>query len=76
MLAKTAQLVRGKDGKERVIIDLAEFQALLDAANEPKHQVPGTKAIVDELRRIFESDDEYVDADDFLARYDAAHDSR
>ena len=76
MVVKSAQLIRGKDGKERVVLDLPEFQALLDAATDSSHQLPSTREIVDELRKIFELGAEYIDVDDFLAQYDAAHNPR
>ena len=73
MVLKSAQLVRSRDGIERVVIDLPEFQALVDAATESKHSPPEAREIIEELRKVFESDDEYIDVDDFLAEYDAAH---
>ena len=54
-------------------IDLAEFQALVDAAAAAEHGLPDTKALISELQSALESPDEYVDADEVLAEYDATH---
>jgi hypothetical protein len=56
-----------------VEIDLAEFQALLDAAATAEHGLPDTKVLISELRSALESAEGYVDADELLAEYDAAH---
>jgi hypothetical protein len=75
MTPKSAQLVRARDGTERVVIDLSEFQALIDAATESKHALPDMTSMIDKLRKVFESNDAYIDVDEFLAEYDAAHDA-
>lgn len=76
MTLKSAKLVRAKDGSERVLLDLAEFQALLDAAKGGDRGLPDVKVVVDGLRSVLGSESEYLDADEFLNRYDAAHDAR
>ena len=58
------------------ILDLAEFQALLDAASMAEHGLPDVKAVVEALRSVLGSESEYMDAGEFLERYDAAHDAR
>ena len=73
---KSVQFVRAKDGTQRVLLDLAEFQALVDAASIAEHGLPDVKSVVDGLRSVLESESDYVDAGDFLDRYDAAHDTR
>jgi hypothetical protein len=74
MTLKSLQFVRGRDGSQRVLLDLAEFQALLDAANAAEYGAPDVKIVVDGLRAVLATDNEYVDAGEFLAGYDAAHD--
>jgi hypothetical protein len=69
----TVQYVRTNDGTERVQIGLAEFQALLDAATIAERGLPDVKALIAELRAALESTEAYIDADEFLAKYDAAH---
>ena len=76
MTLKSVQFVRAKDGTERVVLDLAEFQALLDAANMAEHGLPDVKALIHELRAVLESESEYIDAGEFLDQYDATHDAR
>lgn len=72
MTPKSLQFVRAKDGSERVLLDLAEFQALLDAANIAKHGLPNVRLVVEGLRSALAAHSEYVEADDFLERYDGA----
>ena len=38
--------------------------------------MPDLKEIVDGLRSVLGSESEYMDAEEFLDRYDAAHDAR
>jgi len=72
---KSLQFVRAKDGSEQVLLDLAEFQALLDAASIAEHGLPDVKVVVEGLRSVLATSSEYIDANDFLDRYDAAHDA-
>jgi hypothetical protein len=74
MTLTTVRYVRTKDGAERVELDIAEFQALLDAA-AAESGLADVKVLIAELRAAMESRESYVDADDFLAQYDAAHGS-
>lgn len=76
MTLKSVQFVRAEDGTQRVLLDLAEFQALLDAASVAEHGLPDVKRVLDALRSVLTSESEYVDAGDFLDRYDAAHHAR
>ena len=76
MTLKSVQFVRAKDGTQRVLIDLAEFQALLDAAAAAQHGAPDVGAIIEQLRSVLESESEYIDARAFLDQYDASHDAR
>jgi hypothetical protein len=76
MTLKSVQFVRAKDGTERVVLDLAEFQALLDAAESAKRGPPDVQAVVEQLRTVLASECEYVDAGTFLDEYDAAHHAR
>ena len=46
MTLATMQLVRTKDGTERVLLDLAEFQALVDAASAAEHGLPNVAAVI------------------------------
>lgn len=73
VVLKSVEIVRSKDGTERVVLDLAEFQALLDAASVAEHGLPNVKDVIRELRAVLASGGAYVDADEFLAEYDAAH---
>jgi hypothetical protein len=73
---KSLQFVRAKDGSQQVLLDLAEFQALLDAASIAEHGLPDVKLVVEGLRSVLATSGEYVEVDDFLGRYDAAHDTR
>ena len=74
MTLKSLQFVRSRDGSQRVLLDLAEFQALLDAASAAEFGAADVKSVVDGLRAVLVGDHEYVDAEQFLAGYDAAHD--
>jgi hypothetical protein len=56
-----------------VLLNLEEFQALLDAANAAEHGVPDTRQIVSELKAALESGEAYVDVGEFLEQYDAVH---
>jgi hypothetical protein len=71
-----AQRVRAADGTERVLVDLVDFQALLDAADTARHGLPDVAAIVRRLASNLEANEETVDLDQFLASYDALHGTR
>jgi hypothetical protein len=69
----SARLFRDENGIERVTLDLAEFAALVNAASIARHGVPDTTVIVRKLEEVLAEGGEYIDLDDFLAEYDAAH---
>jgi hypothetical protein len=68
-----ATVVRASDGTERVVLDLADFQALLDAADAATHGLPEIEPLVRRLRVILDQAPDSVDLEDFLAEYDALH---
>jgi hypothetical protein len=70
-----AKLIRSEDGAERVLVDSAHFQALLDAASIAEHGLPDVKRAIQELRAALAMGDDYVDAGELLERYDAVHGS-
>ena len=76
MTPASARLVRAKDGSENVLLSLAEFQALLDAASAAEHGIPETEQVIAELKKAVASESDYVDATEFLEQYDAVHGSR
>lgn len=76
MAPASARLVRADDGTESVLLSLEEFQALLDAANAAEHGIPEAKQVIAELKKELSSESAYVDATEFLERYDALHGSR
>jgi hypothetical protein len=69
----TVRYVRTGSGRERVELDLAEFQALVDAASIAEQGLPDVTALISELKLALESSEGYVEADELLAEYDAAH---
>ena len=69
------QRVRGKDGAERVLLDLSEFQALVDAASAAEHGLPNVATVVRELKVALSATEGYLDAEELLQQYDAAHDA-
>jgi hypothetical protein len=74
MAAHTLRLVRGEDGTERVLIDLAEYQALLDAASAAEHGLPDVSIVIRELKAALTTTEaSYVDVDELLQQYDALH---
>lgn len=75
MTPASARLVRAKDGSENVLLSLAEFQALLDAASAAEHGIPETEQMIAELKKALTSEPDYVDATEFLEQYDAVHGS-
>jgi len=72
-MASTAKRIVTKDGTEHVLVELSEFQALLDAANASRSGLPDVKPILEKLARNLEADEPCVDLDQFLAEYDAVH---
>jgi hypothetical protein len=72
----SVRYLRADDGKQRVLLDLAEFQALLDAASIAEHGLPDVKTLISELKKALASPEGYVDADELLAEYDATHGTR
>jgi hypothetical protein len=71
----TVRYLRTKDGRERVQLDLLEFQALVDAASVAEHGLPDVSMLISELRSALKSREGYVEADEVLAECDAAHGS-
>jgi hypothetical protein len=66
-------LVRAADGTERVVLEVADFQALLDAASAAAHGLPEIEPLVRRLGAILDQSPDTVDLEDFLAEYDALH---
>jgi hypothetical protein len=56
-----------------VQLDVAEFQALLDAAAVAESGAPDLKVLIAELAAAMKSNEGYVDADVLLEQYDAVH---
>lgn len=72
-----AKMVRAPDGTERVVLELADFQALIDAAGAAAHGLPEVAPVVARLRAVLETaPDEFVPLDELLAEYDALRGSR
>jgi hypothetical protein len=71
-----ARRVRGHEGREQVLVDLADFIALVDAATPAPIDEPLVCAIVERLRANLEADEPTVDVNDVLAAYDAGRDKR
>ena len=66
--------MRDRDGRERVILDLVDFQVLLDASHEAATKQPDLRVVIERLAAMLdEKPDEIVDLDEFLANYDAVH---
>jgi hypothetical protein len=68
--------VRTRDGREQVVLDLVDFEALViaaEAANAAPLSPELIAEIIERLRQNFEADEPGVDLDEFLAAYDAAH---
>ena len=72
-MASTAKRIVSKDGTEHVLVELSEFQALLDAANASRSELPDVKRILERLVQNLEAKEPSVDLDEFLAEYDAIH---
>ena len=69
-----ARVIRDHQGRERVVLDLADFQALLDASEGAESVPPDLGAVVRKLAEVLKGKpDDVVDLDAFLADYDAAH---
>jgi hypothetical protein len=68
-----ARVLKDSDGRERVLLELAEFQALLDAARCSEAGLPEIGPLVRRLAVLLDEPREYVDLDKFLAEYDATH---
>jgi len=68
-----AKIIRAEDGSEQVLLEMADFQALLDAANANAHALPDVRQIVQKLRAVLEADEESVEPGALLAEYDAVH---
>jgi len=73
MSLTTLRYVRTENGKQRVELDLAEFQALVDAASIAEHGLPDVRALISELKLALASTEDYVGADELLAEYDVTH---
>ena len=56
-----------------MLVPLAEYQALVDAADAAPFAPDLLREIVDHLRQHLEADEPGVDLDEFLAAYDARH---
>jgi hypothetical protein len=69
------RLIRDREGKEHVVLELGDFQALLDAPSAVEDGLPEVRSVVERLALVLRStsDQDVVDLDEFLARYDAAH---
>jgi hypothetical protein len=68
--------VRTRDGREQVVLDLVDFEALViaaEAATAPPLSPELTAEIIARLRQNFDADEPGVDLDEFRAAYDAAH---
>jgi hypothetical protein len=68
-----ATVVRASDGTEKVLLELADFQALLDAADVPIHGLPDIESLVRRLRLALDQPSDGIGLEDFLAEYDALH---
>ena len=71
-----AKRVRTEDGTERVLVELADFQALLDMVNRDPSAPPDDRSIVRRLERALGAAEETVALNDLLRDYDAAHGTR
>jgi hypothetical protein len=73
LMSSTAKRIVTKDGTEHVLVELSEFQALLDAANASRREAPDVKPILERLAQNLEADEPTIGLDEFLAEYDAVH---
>lgn len=76
VMAKGARVLKDSDGRERVLLELADFQALLDAARRPDTGLPDLGPLIRKLEGVLDAPAEEVDLERFLADYDAAHGER
>ena len=74
-MATAARRVRGADGTEHILVDVVEFEALVDAANAASGGMPDVGPIVERLGRVLELDEPTVELEQFLREYDAVHGS-
>jgi hypothetical protein len=72
-MAVAGRRIRARDGREFMLVPLAEYQALVDAADAAPFAPDLLREIVDHLRQHLEADEPGVDLDEFLAAYDARH---
>jgi len=72
-MAVAGRRIRARDGREFMLVPLAEYQALVDAAAAAPFAPDLLREIVDHLRQHLEADEPGVDLDEFLAAYDARH---
>jgi hypothetical protein len=70
-----ARRVRARDGSEHVLVPVAEYEALLEAAAATPLTPEQLRQAVAGLRASLDSGEPPVDVDEFLAAYDAAHDA-
>ena len=68
-----ATVVRASDGTEKILLDLADFQALLDAADVATHGLPDVEPLVRRLRLALDEPSDGIGLEDFLAEYDALY---
>jgi hypothetical protein len=67
-------VLRGRDGREHVLLELADFQALVDAANAAAHGLPDVEDVLQRLIGVLDQvPAESIDLAEFLAEYDALH---
>jgi hypothetical protein len=68
--------VRAKDGQEYVLLSLADYEALViaaEAATAPPVSRELVSEIIARLAQNVAANEPGIDLDDFLAAYDAAH---
>ena len=75
LMAAPIRRLRAPDGTEQVLLPLADFVALVDAASRATHGDPDQDVLVEALRAHFEAGEPSIPIEDFLAAYDAAHDA-
>lgn len=71
-----AKRVRAQDGREQVLVELADFQALLDMVNRDPDAPPDGRSLVLRLERALATPEDTVTLADLLRDYDAAHGTR
>ena len=75
-MASAARRVRSADGTEHVLVDVVEFEALVDAANAASGGMPEAGPIIERLARVLDLDEPTVDLEQLLREYDAVHGPR